>query len=419
MISVSDAGLLQFLMLALHTVIALTTAAHALLHKRDSRSAWGWIATCWLFPLAGALLYYLFGINRLRDRARQLLGAPKPGAGVDEPNPRLLSVVGVDPVELRELVRIGGAVTSLPLSFGNRVEILHNGDQAYPAMLQAIAGAQRTIYLCTYIFEAGAIGKRFVQALADAHARGVQVRVLVDGMSEVFFASPARRQLVAKGVPAARFLPPRLFPPMLHVNLRNHRKLLLVDSHIGFTGGMNIRDYHIVVPLTARSTADLHFRVTGPVIEQLQDSFLVDWHLAAGEMLPRFASCAVMGDAVCRVITNGPNEDSDKLVMALIGALANAHHRVLIMTPYFIPSLALVAALQSAALRGVQVHIMLPTRSNLHYVDWLRRNFSNNCCPSRCASGFSRPHLPTPSCFSSTATTLRSVPPTWISAAYV
>ncbi|MGQ0696677.1 MAG: phospholipase D-like domain-containing protein [Panacagrimonas sp.] len=383
MSAVTDAGLVQLLLLALHTVCALTAASHALLHKRDSRSAWGWIATCWLFPLAGALLYYLFGINRLHERARQLLGATRLGVAVDEPGPRLLSVVGVDPVELRELVRIGGAMTGLPLSFGNRVEILHNGDEAYPAMLHAITGAERTIYLCTYIFEAGETGKHFVRALVDAHARGVQVRVLVDGMSEVFFASPARRQLIAQGVPAARFLPPRLFPPMLHVNLRNHRKLLLVDGRIGFTGGMNIRDCHVVIPLTARSTADLHFRVTGPVIEQLEDSFLGDWRLATGEVLPRSASSPVIGDAACRAITNGPNDDDDKLVMILMGALANAHQRALIMTPYFIPSLALVAALQSAALRGVEVHIVLPARSNLRYVDWASKKFLEQLLPQQ------------------------------------
>lgn len=349
-------------------------ASHALLHKTDSRSAWGWIATCWLFPLGGAALYYFFGVNRLHARARALLGPPpQTGFPVDEPSARLLSVVGVDPIELRELVRIGGAMSGLPLSFGNRIEVLHNGDEAYPAMLQAIAGAQRTAYLCTYILEAGESEKHFVRALTDAHERGVEVRVLVDGMSEVFFAGSARRQLTAAGVPAARFLPPRLFPPMLHVNLRNHRKLLLVDGRVGFTGGMNIRDCHVVSPRSAQSTADLHFRVTGPVIDQMQDSFLRDWRLATGEVLLRSPSPSASGDAVCRVITSGPNEQSDKLVMILMGALANAHQRVRIMTPYFIPSMALVAALQSAALRGVDVQIVLPERSNLRYVDWASR----------------------------------------------
>lgn len=384
MSAVVNAGQLEFLLLALYTATALTAASHALLHKRDPRSAWGWIAACWLFPLAGAFLYYIFGINRLQHRARRLLGPPRQlGPTVGEPSSQLLSVVGVNPIELRELVRIGGAMTGLPLSFGNRIEMLHNGDEAYPAMLQAIADAKRTIYLCTYIFEAGEVGGRFIQALADAHKRGVKVRVLVDGMSEVLFASEARRRLIEQGVPTARFLPPHLFPPMLHLNLRNHRKLLIVDNEIAFTGGMNIRDIHVLRSLTDQSTTDLHFRIAGPIIEQLELSFLDDWHLAANEILPRSGSIPAAGDSVCRVITNGPNEDLDKLAMILMGALANAHRRVLIMTPYFIPTPALTAALQSAALRGVEVHIILPLRSDQRYVDWASRKFLEQLLPRR------------------------------------
>ena len=139
--AVADSGLLKFLLLVLYTASALTAASHALLYKHDSRSAWGWIAACWLFPLMGAALYFMFGINRLQVRARQLLGAPQQiGIAVEEPAAQLLPLAGVDPVELRELVRIGGAMTGLPLSFGNHIEILHNGDEAYPSMLEAIAG---------------------------------------------------------------------------------------------------------------------------------------------------------------------------------------------------------------------------------------------------------------------------------------
>lgn len=371
-----DSARPELLLVLLYTATALTAASHALLHKRDPRSAWGWIAACWLFPVAGAFLYYIFGINRLQARARRLLGAPpKPDIPAGDTSAPLLSVAGVDPVELRELVRLGSAMTGLPLSFGNQIEILHNGDEAYPAMLQAIATAQESIYLCTYIFETGEIGNRFIEALARAHKRGVKVRVLVDGMSEVFFASATRRRLLELGVPAERFLPPRLFPPMLHLNLRNHRKVLIVDGNVAFTGGMNIRDVHMLHPLTQESTSDLHFRVIGPVIEQLEMCFLDDWHFAANEMMPRSEVQSAGGQSTCRVITNGPNEDLDKLAMMLIGALANAHRRVLIMTPYFIPSEALVAALQSAALRGVEVHIMLPLRSDQRYVDWASRKF--------------------------------------------
>ena len=367
---------LRLLLLALYTVSAIAAAAHALLHKRDPRSAWGWIAACWLFPLAGACLYYWFGVNRLQQRAKKLLGkrAPVDKAIVQVVEPEL-SVLGVDAIELRELVRIGSAMTGLPLQFGNRIEMLSNGDEAYPAMLHAIAEARQHIDLCTYIFEAGEVGDAFVAALSAAHQRGVQVRVLLDGMSQLFFASPVYRQLRAQGVSVARFLPPRWWPPLLHVNLRNHRKLLIVDSVTGFTGGMNIRDCHRLLPLTAETTSDLQFRLQGPVVQQLEQCFIDDWQFTTGESLTRIVQAKGEGESVCRVITDGPNEDLDKLVMVLSGALANAHQQVFIVTPYFIPNAALISAMQAAALRGVEVHLLLPQRSDQRYVDWAARKY--------------------------------------------
>ncbi len=374
--SLADHEVLRLMLLALYALTALAAASHALLHKRDPRSAWGWIATCWLFPLAGACLYYLFGINRLQQRAKRLLGSPAPlGKPVKQPTERCLAVVGADPVELRELVRIGAAMTGLPLAFGNRIEMLHNGEQAYPQMLKAIAEAGQTIDLCTYIFEGGTVGDQFVQALVAARARGVEVRVLLDGMSQLLFAGPVRRRLDAAGVPVALFLPPRWFPPMLHMNLRNHRKLMLVDSRLAFTGGMNIRDCHLQQPLTPATTTDLHFGLAGPIVQQLAQCFADDWQFATGEELIRNQTSASCGESACRVITDGPNEDLDKLVMILTGALANAHHRVLILTPYFIPNPALMAALQAAALRGVEVHLLLPAQSDQRYVDWAARPY--------------------------------------------
>lgn len=370
----TDRSIAELLLIALHLTVALTTASHALLYKRDPRSAWGWIAACWLFPLAGAILYYLFGINRVQQKAQRLRGPPaKRGAGREMGPTQFPVIEGADACELKELVRIGDAMTGLPLSFGNRVTALHNGDAGYPAMLQAIAEARQSVYLCTYIFEAGAVASRFIAALAAAQQRGVQVRVLIDGMSDLFYAGAAWKQLQAEQLPTAIFLPPRWFPPLLHFNLRNHRKLLIVDGQLAFTGGMNIRDAHVLQPPHSDTVADMQFCVSGPVAAQLEDCFRGDWQFAAGEALPASSPAAVAGDSACRAIADGPNDELDKLVLVLLGALASAHRRVWIMTPYFIPGDVLLAALQSAALRGVAVDIVLPVQSDQVYVDWAAR----------------------------------------------
>lgn len=366
----------QTLLLALHAVLAVMAGGHALLSKRDPRAAWGWIAVCWLFPLAGALLYYWFGINRVRMRAQTLVGSvSKRGLLAGAPPPLLPRVAGVAEAEMQELVRIGEAMSDLPLVAGNQVEPLVNGEAAYPAMLAAIAAARRSVHLASYIFDAGVAGTQFVAALAAARARGASVRVLVDGVADFWYRPRASALLQAQGVAVARFLPPRLWPPMLHVNLRNHRKLLAIDGEIAFTGGMNISDRHYVAAHGAEATADLHFRITGPVVAQFERAFAGDWRFAAGERIkPPLPPERHAGSAACRAITDGPNTDMSSLVMVLLGALATAHRRVLIMTPYFLPPAELIGALQSAALRGVEVIILLPARSNQRMVDCATRS---------------------------------------------
>jgi cardiolipin synthase len=344
---------------------ALAAAVHALLTKPDPRSAMGWMVLCWLFPLGGALLYLLLGVNRVRTRARQLrpgqLARPLP------PDPAA-------PLEFAaQLTRIGDAITRRARLGGNEIVPLENGENAFQAMLSAIEGARETVWLSTYIFETDAVGRQFISRLAAAAARGVQVRVLVDGVGEWYSWPHAVRLLRRAGVRAARFLPPRLVP-LLFFNLRNHRKLLIVDGQKAFVGGMNIGGREVGKP-PRRRMADLHFQVCGPVIAQLAETFIADWAFATGETLAQPLPVPANGSSVCRVITEGPDEDSDKLLFVIVGAISIAHRQVLIMTPYFIPPPELTAALQAAALRGVEVNLILPGRSNLRYVDWATRRW--------------------------------------------
>ncbi|MGH8502489.1 MAG: cardiolipin synthase [Gammaproteobacteria bacterium] len=371
---------LNAMFVALHVMLAGLSAGHALLYKRDPRAALGWIAVSVVFPFAGPLLYYLFGINRVRTRARQLSGGAPFRLSVgfergdDQQNAQVSAVALPD--EYTELARIAETITSRPLCTGNSIEMLHNGEQVFPAMLEAIDGARRSLYLSTYIFETNATGRRFIDALSRAARRGLDVRVLIDGVGEWYAWPRATSLLVEHGVCAQRFLPPRLWPPSLNINLRNHRKILVADGERAFSGGINIGDRHLAGNLDNPSrVADTHFRITGPIVAQIETIFIEDWRFVTGESLALSpASQARAGQAICRTITDGPNEDLDKLTMILAGAVSAAHRRVAIMTPYFIPPRELTSALQAAALRGVEVSIVLPAKSNLPYVHWATRN---------------------------------------------
>lgn len=360
------------LFLALHS-LSWVAAGHALLTKHDPRAALGWTACVLLLPLIGPLLYVLFGISRAQSRAekimrRQAAHAPAQPFALASPAPS-----GEEPeagtARAVCLARTGRRLTGVPLCGGNAVRPLHNGDEAYPAMLAAINAARSHVFLATYIFNAGKAGHAFVEALAAAAARGVDVRVLVDGVGALYSWRKPWKLLARRGVRTARFLPPALLPPSLTINLRNHRKVLVCDA-VGFTGGMNIADGNLE-SAGAHRIQDMHFRCEGPVVSHLRRAFQLNWGFCTGEYapLPPLPD-AEAGASRCRVIVDGPGNDADVLNDLICGAINVARERIRIMTPYFLPSHDLMAALRSAGQRGVDVRVVLPAKNNLPYMNW-------------------------------------------------
>lgn len=356
-------------------VCGLWAACHALLHKRDPRSALVWVTLSLTVPVIGALSYWLLGINRISRRAlrwqqrRQLQrdedSVPRDPSTVTLPAPF---------AHLRDLVALGDRVARNRLQGGNLIEPLVNGEEAYPAMLAAIAQARETINLSSYIFDGDGAGQAFVEALTAAAQRGVAVRVLVDALGERYSMPTARQALAGSGVDLRLYLPLSKGP---FINLRNHRKLLITDGSTAFTGGMNIRSRHCVQQSNPQeATRDLHFRVQGPVVADLQRIFLDDWQFVSGELpadprfFPPLCSC---GNAVVRAIGDGPDREFRKLEWIVMGALSTARQRVRIMTPYFIPDRPMIIALTTAALRGVEITLVLPGHSNLPFVAWASR----------------------------------------------
>ena len=403
---------------------ASLTSCHALLHKRDTRAATLWIGIVWLMPVVGPVFYLVFGVNRIRRRALTL-GVHQTSS---RPVPDDLGEPQHDGAEhLKMLARVVGRVVERPLTPGNKIQPLLNGDEAFPAMLAAIESAKKTISLVSYIFDNDPTGKQFVTALKRAVLRGVAVRVLVDAAGTRYSWPPITWKLRHAKIPFARFLPSSLFAPwrVATINLRNHRKSLIVDGQTGFTGGINIRHGNILgahisslssvkggegrgeeadnskvkIPspqpsprlsgareLAAMSerdsfqarhlVQDLHFRIAGPVVTRLQEAFANDWAFTTGEILDGeqwFPELKESGNVIARVITDGPDADYDKLRWTLLAALAEAQTSVQILTPYFLPDNALVTALNLAALRGVRVDIILPAKSNLPVVHWASR----------------------------------------------
>lgn len=371
--------------IVIYTISILATL-HVLLHKRDPRAALLWIVVCLGIPGFGVVLYLLLGMNRIRTRALswqdsgQGMHLTTAGNGYEQPASLQQPYATQNYQLLRQL---SDRVTRRPLLAGNCVQPLHNGDAAYPAMLQAIANAQHSIALSTYIFDTHTCGRRFIAVLCAAAERGVAVRVLIDGLGELYSWPRAHKLFRGSKVRVALFLPVALQRRGIHFNLRNHRKLLVVDGEIGFTGGMNISQRHLhsqpvdgeTKPWVRERVVDIHFKVEGPAVGQMQETFREDWNFATGETFHgrNYPAPRVDGNCLCRGISAGPNEEFEKLVWIIVGVLNCARKNVCIMTPYFIPDRILVSALIAAQLRGVTVEIVLPQKNNLPYVHWASR----------------------------------------------
>lgn len=354
---------------------ALAAAGHAVIYKRDPRSATLWVLLIALLPMGGSLLYLLFGINRYQRRARRLY----PSTGRASPAADCLEVPDTLPSAFAGLAHLVGRATGEPLTAGNRIEPLLDGEQAYPAMLAAIESARHSVALASYIFDGQGIGAQFVEALRQALARGVHVRVLIDDVSARWVRQSAYRLLKRFGVPVAQFNP-TLIPAHLHAaHLRNHRKLLVVDGETGFTGGMNIFSPYWRPDAPSYACHDLHFQLQGPVVAHLRKCFTEDWCDTTGERLDEsfwgesVTQATVQGNSWARGIEAGPDETLDRVRWTFMGALNAARHSVRIWTPYFVPDQPMIAALSVVALRGVRIDVLTPANGDHPSVQWAAR----------------------------------------------
>ena len=361
-----------YITLPLGLALSLLVTLHVLLRKREVATSVGWIGLAWFAPVTGAIMYFLMGINRVQRRARRLRrdGRSSPSTAHDTDHQN-------DDGHLDALQQGIRSITGRPLLGCNIVEVFQDGEEAYKPMLVAIETATRSIGLSSYIFRNDVWGNRFIDALNAAQARGVAVRVLIDGIGGGWLRSPAYHHLRRHSVPAARFLHSLLPWRMPFLNLRSHKKILVIDGIIGFTGGINIGDENVMSTSPRAPVQDTHFCIRGPVISQLSEVFAQDWLFATEEMLdgevwfPELADAG--GKVSSRVIDSGPDEDVEKIEFAMLQAVACARDSVAIMTPYFLPDDRLVTALSLATMRGVSVDVVIPEKGNHKIVDWATR----------------------------------------------
>ena len=378
---------------AFHVALFGLVMAHALRHRRRADSTLLWLFVTWSLPVIGALLYAAFGVDRVpRERWQRGVQRRVRMDGARDATPddvlpeaywRSMGRAAATPADewTRELDRpLAAMLENYPLLGGNRITPLLTGDEAFPKMLDAIREARHHVHLQSFIVGNDAVGREFMEAVAAKARAGVRVRVLYDrfGSSHALWGGLFRKYRKTPNLAIAGWTQSNLFRKQLHFNLRNHRKALIVDGRIGFMGGVNLNEYSRSSP-GQPAIQDYHFRLLGPVVQELQYSFLRDWHVMTEEDPEKLLSAEHFrrlheeGPVLARVVNSGPSSDLRVAVDLFFNAVNAAQKQVFIITPYFLPSEDLLRALRLAALRGVRVYLVVPEKSNHWYTTWAAR----------------------------------------------
>jgi len=354
------------------TVVGLALVPLVLVRRKEPASTIAWILSLVFLPALGAVLFLMFGRDRVRwpaKRKRELDRIVRAELAAALPRDQAEAVSALPlatPLE-QALFRVGEHLSHLRATSGNKVEVLVDGEKTYEAIGAAIDRARHHVHAQYYLIRNDATGRWFRDRLVAAARRGVVVRLLMDGYGCLALGRSWRRPLLRAGARVADFLPMRsvLLQP---VNLRNHRKIVVVDGETAFTGGLNVGDEYKGAMPGVGAWRDVHLCIEGSAAAELQRVFFQDWAFATREPIdardyfPQQA--ARRGDATVAIVPSGPDTRTEAIHRLFFGAIVGGEHEVAMTTPYFVPDESILVAMELAAMRGVDLKLVLPSRSN-------------------------------------------------------
>ncbi len=366
-------------------ILALVLLAHILKKRRSPTSTLAWLMAIIFVPYIGVPLYLIFGGRKMTNMtaSKQMLPVFSPA---QSPHDCLSQPL------ISEIFQGG-----FPLTQGNRVEILSTGEHAYRKTLALIQSATHTIHIATFILGKDAIGRAIVENLAQKASQGVSVFLLLDAIGSAKIRRSFLSPLLNSGGRAAFFMPMLHLPFRGRANLRNHRKILLVDGTTAIIGGMNLAHEYMGPNKNVDYWRDLSLHIDGPAVAQVYEIFRSDWKFAAREDLdsirPTGGCKEESPGTVLQFMASGPDVEDDALRDALIAALFRATHRVWIVTPYFVPDDLLLEALCMAARRGIDLRLIIPKKSNHRLADLAREGYLSQLQESGANILFYRPRM--------------------------
>ncbi|MBT8184379.1 MAG: cardiolipin synthase [Eudoraea sp.] len=365
--------LLAFLLI-LYLIIAISIVISILIHGVKPSKSLAWLLAIFTVPVGGILLYLILGRNRRKNKVIKLQHTsflPPPTT----PPEHLYTISG----EYSNLMNLAYKNSKLPPTKHNQLKLLKDGRSTFEAIFKALEHAQRQIHLQYYIFEEGELANRLLTLFEQKIKKGVRVRMIYDGIGSFSLSRKYRKRLNTIGVEVFPFLPFEFGRFLASLNYRNHRKIIVIDGKVAFTGGINLSDKYLKGDPELGNWHDMHLRLEGPSACHLDYIFSKDWHLVSQEtlrpLIPSFTSERQTGETITQIVSGGPDDDFPALEQAYFSIINKAKKYLYITNPYLIPGHAIMQALQTAALSGVDVRLLVSENADNTIVSWCVRSY--------------------------------------------
>ena len=375
------ADIVYNVILVLYFLTVLAVIVLVLSENRNPVKSMAWVLVLVLLPILGLIIYFIFGrslkgmtlisnshlreLRRMSDYPDAI--APAEGLSSDS----------------HQLISLANKLARPHLFIGNGIDVFTTGHDKFEALKRDIRAAREYIHVQYFIIENDKTGAELIELLKEKAREGVKVRVLYDYVGSFYMRPRVLKQMREAGIDVHAFLELTLMTFAFRINWRNHRKIVVIDGNVGYVGGMNIADRYVIGDKKWKPWRDTHLRITGEAVAALQYSFAIDWDFTTHELLTsptmRYAEAPANSDYMIQMMGSGPANRWNNISFVFLKAITLAKHCVYIQTPYFLPSDSLLKALQSAALAGVDVRLMIPRQSDSSMLRLATGSYMKEC----------------------------------------
>lgn len=361
--------------LSIYILVAVFIVLSLLLHGAKPTKTLAWLLTIFTIPVGGILLYMLLGRNRRKNKLLKL------GGPYIQPYPNAVSLhLENEKGRYKKLIKLIHKSCNCPVTSDNLLEPLKNGKITFESIFQVMNTAKIQIHLQYYIFEEGELAERLLRLFQDKITEGVQIRMIYDGVGSFSLGKDYLKKLLLIGVEVYPFLPFKFGRFLRSVNYRNHRKIIVVDGQIAFTGGINISDKYLKGDPDLGNWHDMHLRIEGPAAYHLDAVFASDWYLVSQKTLTLLTQTNIVHTSdksgkLVQIVSGGPDNDFPVLEQTYFTIINQAKDYLYITNPYIIPGPAIIQALQTAALSGIDVRLMISEKVDGKIVGWCVRSY--------------------------------------------